>query len=315
MYKKKIIYSGISFVLMVLSYLFIFIRNKEDDPLAILFTIFFFTTFLLIIYWIYQLCRMSLFALLFGNFKYQSLLNKILFIFINVIFCYISIFVYLIEYPKYVTLEEKLNEKSSFKDIKIYDKKLDVNLDYDKYEFDKDKLFTIFYIAYDLGVKPKRYYIYKCDRRYQVLKAYASVFSAKEKNNKMVLDYLCVSYQATNYYKKEIKKINKEYDMLVLDFETKYKKNSDKTEDKEISEDYKAMLVIQEFLLNSKMNNIKYNDIVKVMQLSPEFRNLEEIKIWHNYFKNETDKESSKVAALLNKLNDDFKKNIISRYN
>ena len=50
------------------------------------------------------------------------------------------------------------------------------------------------------------------------------------------------------------------------------------------------------------------------MRISPTFTDIDEMKIWHNYFKNESDKELTRINNELNKLNEHFKNNILSKY-
>ena len=303
MYKSRIIET---IVFLLLNVLIAFINYlAPSEALKSLLVITICVIILIIFIWIYDFVKYQLLSLLFDNYKKMKKLNRIIAIIVCVIFFMFTAFTFLIEHAKYVYLNDKLSEKESISDVYLLNRKTNKLESYKEYDFNKDKSFAIFDIEYKNINRKKRYIIYKTDARYQLLKTYAFLFAYKDHDNSMAFNYLALSFGAILYYKKETKEIRENYFKLVKEYE---KTTSEDNKDTE------AMLRIQQYLSKTKLNSISYNDIVSQMRLMPKYTDIDEMKVWHNYFKNESDKELSKITNELNKLNEHFKNNILVKY-
>lgn len=298
-YKNYLIGSIVSFVLNFIILLINYIQ--EINGLSVLYVISLCFVVYYLIYWLYQLSKYALYHLMFGNFKKQSIIKKIIFILISVLLFFVSVFVILIENPKYSTLNDKLQEKNTLKNIKVFNRFNNEFTDFENYDFSKDKEKTIFGVEFNFLGNMKKYTIYKTDYRYQLLKAYLEIFNKKEKDKDIILNYLTLSFQAINYYSKETKEIKKKYNDLVKKLD---KDNYQKQE----------LLDIKQYLMDTKENNDRYNGIVRDMCLTPNFNEYNEVKTWHNYFKNESDKELVRVNNLIKDLTNKFQNEILVNY-
>ena len=302
MYKSKIIISLIALTINIILAIIQFIFQNE--ALASILAFSFYILMICVLYWLYELVKYQLLLISFDQNKRIKKPRKLLAIIICVLLFIFTVLAYLVEHAKYVYLSDKLCEKESMCNCTLLNKKTNTEEDYNTHDFEKDKNYSIFIVEYKNIARSKKYIIYKTDAKYQLMKTYAFLFAFKEHDNKMAYNYLAVSYEALLYYKKEIKDIRTRYKDLVRDYNDSIKENKD-TE---------AMMKIQEYLSKTKLNSISYNDIVRQMRISPTFTDIDEMKIWHNYFKNESDKELSRINNELNKLNDHFKNNILSKY-
>ena len=305
MYKNRII-EAVSFLCIniILALINYFIQSEALKSIMVISIC---IVLLYVFYFLYELTKYALFSLLFDNIKKTRSINKIVSIIICVVLFIFTIFVYLIEYPKYVYLNDKLSEKLSLSNVSILNKKTGNAVPYKEYDFTKDKYFTIFIVEIKNIVRSKKYIIYKTDPRYQVLKTYAEIYQYPNHDNTMAFNYLALSYEATLYYKKEIKEIRNTYNKKVSEYEKELKQGN---EDNII----KALVDITEYLKKTKLNNMHYNEIVRQMRLKSTYEELNEMNVWHNYFKNESDKELSKVINELNKCNLDFQNQILAKY-
>ncbi len=300
MYKNRIIETIIcvilNFILALINYL------APSDAIKSMLLVVISIIILYFCFWLYELVKYQLLSLMFGKVKRS---DKIISFVICIFFFYVSIFVYLIEYPKYVYLNDKLSEKNAIENVEILNRKSNKLENYKDYNFDKDKKYGIFAVSMKNIARTKKYIIFKNDPRYQLLKTYAEIYCYSGHNNDTALNYLNVSFAATLYYKKEIKEIKEGYDNKVKEYYEKVKAGKD---------ELKEMLAILEYLAKTKLNNIRYNEIVRQMRLSPKFEKNNEMEIWHKYFQNESDKELVRVKNLLDKCNQDFNNNIFEKY-
>lgn len=305
MYKNRIIETisliGLNLILALINY---FIQSEALKSIMVISVC---IVMLYVFYWLYELCKYALFSILFDKYKRSKTINKVVSIIICVLLFVFTIFVYLIEYPKYVYLNDKLCEKLSLSDVSVLNKKTNTNTTYKDYDFSKDKYFTIFVVEVKNIIRSKKYIIYKTDPRYQILKTYAEIYQYKNHDNTMAFNYLALSYEAILYYKKEIKEIRDGYNKKVLEYKKVLKQDYDDAI-------IKALVDITEYLKKTKLNNMHYNEIVRQMRLKSTYEELNEMNVWHNYFKNESDKELTKVMNELNKCNLDFQNNILAKY-
>ena len=283
MYKNRIIetiiFTILNFILAFINYI------APSEAIKSILLVVISIIILYVCFWLYELVKYQLLSLMFGNIKRSTKLDKIIALIICIFFFYVSIFVYLIEYPKYVYLNDKLSEKLALDNV--------------------DKKYTIFSVSMKNIAKAKKYIIYKSDPRHQLLKTYSEIYGYTNHNNDTALNYLNVSFAAIIYYKKEIKEIRKGYLQKVEEYQKDVKSGKD---------ELKGMLAIQEYLAKTKLNNIRYNEIVRQMRVSPKFEENYEMEKWHKYFQNESDKELVRVKAELDKCNQDFNKNIFEKY-
>lgn len=303
MYKNRIIetivFTILNFILAFINYI------APSEAIKSILLVVISIIILYVCFWLYELVKYQLLSLMFGNIKRSTKLDKIIALIICILFFYVSIFVYLIEYPKYVYLNDKLSEKLALDNVEILNRKSNKLVKYNEYDFDKDKKYTIFSVSMKNIAKAKKYIIYKSDPRHQLLKTYSEIYGYTNHNNDTALNYLNVSFAAIVYYKKEIKEIRKGYLQKVEEYQKDVKSGKD---------ELKGMLAIQEYLAKTKLNNIRYNEIVRQMRVSPKFEENYEMEKWHKYFQNESDKELIRVKAELDKCNQDFNKNIFEKY-
>ena len=305
MYKHRIIETlsliGLNIILALINY---FIQSEALKSIMVISVC---IVLLYVLYWLYELTKYALFSLIFGNYKRSKTINKIVSLAVCIILFIFTIFVYLIEYPKYVYLKDKLCEKLSLSNVSILNRKTGDSVSYKDYDFSKDKYFTIFIVEVKNNIRSKKYIIYKTDPRYLLLKTYAEIYQYKGHDNDMAFNYLALSYEAILYYKKEIKEIRNNYNKKVVEYKKVLKSGND-------DNTIKALVDITEYLKKTKLNNMHYNEIVRQMRLKSTYEEINEMNLWHNFFKNESDKELTRVINELNKCNLDFQNNILAKY-
>ena len=303
MYKRSILETiiVIAFNIIIATLNFLY-SNEALNSLFIIITC---ALLLFVLYWLYELDKYALLSLLFGNFKKIKKNKRVLNIIICIVLFLITIFVYLIEYSKYIYLSEKLKEKACIANVCMLNKKTNKIENYKTHNFNNDNDFTIFIVEMKNINKYKSYIIFNFDEKYQLLKTYAEIFIYDDYNNEVALNYLALSYEAILYYKKEIKDIRREYNKKVKEYYASLKNDK---------EEINKMLKVQEYLLKTKLNNTRYTEMIRQMHLSPKYKMNNEIDKWHNYFKNETDKVLVKVYSELDACNNHFQHEILSKY-
>ena len=157
MYKNRIIETIVAFILNIVLTILNYISPSEAINSLMIVSLFIFILFVL--YWLYEIVKYCLLSILFGNYKKLSLKQRIISLVICIIFFLVTIFVYLIEYTKYIYLNDKLKEKGAFSNISMLDKIDGKIKDYSMYDFSKDKYYTIFVVEMKNIKKKKKYII------------------------------------------------------------------------------------------------------------------------------------------------------------